>query len=75
MCLHLNSQLNLSAKVNNLFDREYETFGTYGEADEVLDGFYPDVEVHTLLVLLDQDRYLLVLIISSNNERIFTLIG
>ena len=40
----INSQLNLSAKVNNLFDREYETFGTYGEADEVLEDFYPDVE-------------------------------
>lgn len=40
----INSQLNLSAKVDNLFDREYETFGTYGEADEVLEDFYPDVE-------------------------------
>lgn len=40
----INSQLNLSAKVDNLFDREYETFGTYGEADEVLEDFYPNVE-------------------------------
>jgi len=40
----INSQLSLSGKVNNLFDREYETFGTYGEADEVLEGFYPDVD-------------------------------
>ena len=40
----INNQLNVSAKVDNLFDREYETFGTYGEADEVLEDFYPDVE-------------------------------
>jgi iron complex outermembrane receptor protein len=40
----INNNLNVSAKVDNLFDREYETFGTYGEADEVLEDFYPDVE-------------------------------
>lgn len=40
----ISPQLSLSAKVDNLFDREYETFGTYGEADEVLEDFYPDVD-------------------------------
>ncbi len=40
----ITKQLNLSAKVDNLFDHQYETFGTYGEADEVLEDFYPDVE-------------------------------
>ena len=40
----ITNQLNLSAKVDNLFDNQYETFGTYGEADEVLEDFYPDVE-------------------------------
>ena len=40
----ISSQLSLSAKVDNLFDREYETFGTYGEADEVLEDFYPTVD-------------------------------
>ena len=40
----LTKQLTLSAKVDNLFDNEYETFGTYGEADEVLEDFYPDIE-------------------------------
>lgn len=40
----LNEQLRLSAKVDNLFDHHYETFGTYGEADEVLGEIYPDVE-------------------------------
>lgn len=40
----VNEQLTLSAKVDNVFDRQYETFGTYGEADEVLEDFYPSVE-------------------------------
>ncbi|MES9941741.1 MAG: TonB-dependent receptor [Candidatus Thiodiazotropha sp. 6PLUC2] len=30
------------AKVDNLFDKEYETFGLYGEADEVLGDEYED---------------------------------
>ncbi|MEW8305229.1 MAG: hypothetical protein AB2724_19675, partial [Candidatus Thiodiazotropha sp.] len=33
-------KLKLFAKVDNLFDREYETFGLYGEADEVLGDDY-----------------------------------
>ncbi|PUB81361.1 MAG: TonB-dependent receptor [gamma proteobacterium symbiont of Ctena orbiculata] len=34
--------LKLFAKVDNLFDKEYETFGLYGEADEVLGDDYED---------------------------------
>lgn len=40
----VNEQLSLSAKVDNLFDRHFNTFGTYGEADEVLEEIYPDTE-------------------------------
>jgi len=40
----LSAQLKLSAKINNIFDHHYQTFGTYGEADEVLGEIYPDVE-------------------------------
>jgi len=40
----INDNFRLTAKVDNVFDHEYETFGTYGEADEVLEDFYPDVE-------------------------------
>ena len=40
----INEQLRLSAKVDNLFDRHFDTFGTYGEADEVLGELYPDTE-------------------------------
>lgn len=32
----VNDRLSFFARVNNLFDTEYETFGLYGEADEVL---------------------------------------
>lgn len=46
--LYLNHQFNhtfsAQLRVNNVFDKEYETFGTYGEADEVLEDIYPDVE-------------------------------
>ncbi|MCW8833297.1 MAG: TonB-dependent receptor [Colwellia sp.] len=37
----LNPQLRLSAKLDNVFDRHYQTFGAYGEADEVLGEIYP----------------------------------
>ena len=40
----ITSQLRLSAKVDNVFDREFDSFGTYGEADEVLEDIYPDAE-------------------------------
>ena len=39
-----NDTFTASLRVNNLFDKDYETFGTYGEADEVLEDIYPDVE-------------------------------
>ena len=32
----VTKQLKLFAKINNVFDKDYETFGLYGEADEVL---------------------------------------
>jgi len=44
LAYQVNKRLTLSAKVDNVLDYDYETFGTYGEADEVLEGFYPDVE-------------------------------
>lgn len=40
----MTKRLRLSAKVDNLLDHQYDTFGTYGEADEVLADFYPDIE-------------------------------
>jgi iron complex outermembrane receptor protein len=40
----ITERFRLSAKVDNIFDHQYDTFGTYGEADEVLADFYPDIE-------------------------------
>jgi outer membrane receptor protein involved in Fe transport len=40
----INEHFDVHLRVNNVFDREYETFGTFGEADEVLEDIYPDVE-------------------------------
>jgi len=39
----VNPQLELSLRVDNVFNRRYYTFGTYGEADEVLGGLYPEI--------------------------------
>ena len=39
-----NDTFTASLRVNNVFDKDYETFGTYGEADEVLEDIYPDAE-------------------------------
>ncbi|WP_252729206.1 TonB-dependent receptor [Aliiglaciecola lipolytica] len=36
--------INLAIRLENAFDEEFETFGTYGEADEVLGDLYPDIE-------------------------------
>ncbi|GAB2697433.1 TonB-dependent receptor [Aliiglaciecola aliphaticivorans] len=36
--------INLALRLENAFDKEFETFGTYGEADEVLGDLYPDIE-------------------------------
>lgn len=38
----LNKHVSFTAQVKNLFDKEYETFGLYGEADEVFDDFDDD---------------------------------
>ena len=35
-------QLSLTARVTNLFDAEYSTFGLLGEAEEVLGDDYSD---------------------------------
>jgi outer membrane receptor protein involved in Fe transport len=39
-----NDTFTASLRVNNVLDKDYETFGAYGEADEVLEDIYPDVE-------------------------------
>lgn len=39
-----NDTFTALLRINNVFNTEYETFGTYGEADEVLEDIYPDVE-------------------------------
>lgn len=36
-------QLALSFRLDNLFDKQYFTFGTYGESEEVLEDIYPEV--------------------------------
>jgi outer membrane cobalamin receptor len=33
----LNNTFELFGRIDNVFDKEYETFGVYGEADEVLE--------------------------------------
>ncbi len=35
---HFNAHVALFGRVNNLFDREYSTFGTWGNTGDVLDG-------------------------------------
>jgi iron complex outermembrane receptor protein len=39
-----NHMFSAQVRVNNVFDKAYETFGTYGEADEVLEDIYPSIE-------------------------------
>jgi iron complex outermembrane receptor protein len=38
----VNDHLSLYGKVDNIFDRNYQNFGVYGEADEVLGDAYDD---------------------------------
>ena len=38
--IRFTDYLSLFGRVNNLFDKKYETFGTYGEAEEVLGAAY-----------------------------------
>jgi len=40
--LRIADRFRLEARVDNLFDAEYETFGLYGEADEVLEDVEDD---------------------------------
>jgi outer membrane cobalamin receptor len=37
-----SGRLTLFGRIDNMLDREYATFGTYGEADEVLGDDYED---------------------------------
>ncbi len=39
-----NNQLSFALRVDNLFDHDYDTFGTYAEADEVLEDIYPEID-------------------------------
>ncbi len=39
-----SERVEIYGRVANVFDVEYETFGVYGEADEVLEGIYDDFE-------------------------------
>ena len=41
----VNDHLSLYGKVDNIFDRNYQNFGVYGEADEVLGDAYDDGRV------------------------------
>ncbi len=40
----ITPQLALSFRVDNLFNHQYFTFGTYGESEEVLEDVYPEVD-------------------------------
>lgn len=46
--MYVNYQFNqattLSARVDNILDRQYHTFGTYGEPDEVLGEVHPEID-------------------------------
>lgn len=40
----INGQVSLSFRVDNALDKSFYTFGTYGEADEVLEDIYPEID-------------------------------
>lgn len=42
----LNKTVDLFARIDNVFDKEYETFGIYGESDEVLEDAYTGMDDH-----------------------------
>jgi outer membrane receptor protein involved in Fe transport len=42
----LNNTFELFGRIDNVFDKEYETFGVYGESDEVLEDAYPGMDDH-----------------------------
>ena len=39
-----SSGITVGLRLENVFDTEFETFGTYGEADEVLEDIYDDID-------------------------------
>lgn len=40
----ITPNLELSVRINNLLNKQYYTFGTYGESEEVLEDIYPEVD-------------------------------
>lgn len=42
----LTDNVELFGRIDNVFDKEYETFGVYGESDEVLEDAYPGIDDH-----------------------------
>ncbi|MEG3765433.1 TonB-dependent receptor [Alteromonas sp. 14N.309.X.WAT.G.H12] len=40
----VSQALELGLRIDNVLDKDYDTFGTYGEADEVLEDIYDDIE-------------------------------
>ena len=40
----VNKHMSLSFRVDNALDKSFYTFGTYGEADEVLEDIYPEID-------------------------------
>ena len=41
---YASDKLSIGARLNNVLNKAYETFGTYGEVDEVLGDIYPTIE-------------------------------
>ncbi len=39
-----SNALSFSMRIDNALDHDYDTFGTYGEADEVLEDIYPQID-------------------------------
>lgn len=40
----INEHTSLSFRIDNALDKSFYTFGTYGEADEVLEDIYPEID-------------------------------
>lgn len=40
----VSESVQLSVRIDNAFDRQYNTFGTYGEPDEVLEDVHPEID-------------------------------
>jgi outer membrane receptor for Fe3+-dicitrate len=54
-----SSGITVGVRLENVFDTDFETFGTYGEADEVLENIYDDID-STEFVGVGQPRTLRV---------------